>query len=158
MDLNKTIELSILEATQLMPSSGINPFTMVCLESKDFPEIFTPLYHHSPLLLFVLLKSDFSEEDLEDYAKKSKEYQTIPEINKNTFIKMFRAKFQDSNNIEQWKEMIASIAMGLLNHLVKTKDIYFDPINIDLSDINKLLKFTSKNLKVSQIYNIYLIN
>lgn len=158
MELNELIKLSIAEATQLMPSTGASPFALVCLESKDFPDIVKKFRDVSQLLLFVLVKTDFSEEDIEDYAKKSKEYQTIPESNKDAFVQMFRLKCQKSQELKRWKEMVANIATGLILHVAKTKDIYFDPINVDLSDLKELSRFNEENLTAYQIYNTYLID
>lgn len=158
MELNKRIESSIVDIFPLMTSSGSWPFMMIQMERENLKELSIEPALKSSSLLLILLRTDFSDDDLLDYAKNTKEYSTLPAENRQAYLQMFKAKAQNPLEMARWVEMVTGLATGLVMQLARSRDVYFDAVEADLSEMDSLARFDSKNLKAYQLFNAYLID
>ncbi|MBF6643881.1 MULTISPECIES: hypothetical protein [Chryseobacterium] len=158
MELSNRLDYLIDGISALMPSPGPWPFSIIKMKNIDFKESGLETTLTSEYQILVVLKSDFSAIDLVNYAKNSKEFLLMPSDKKEIYIELFANKINNASQMQQWTDMVVNIAIGLITYTAKRVDVYFSPVDEDLSEINNLQALSLYNLKAYQLFNAYHID
>lgn len=161
MNLKENTKIITEEALRLMPSSGTKPFRVVHLHSHQLPACLKTSAHLAESFMLVLLKKNFSEQEFVDYCVKSKEFLAMNEANRMNYLKVIRARIEKPLEMEQWKQMVADIATGLIMHQAKAENIYFKPLegyeNIEFEHTPETIPDSDHQL-IFRIYATYFID
>lgn len=158
MELDKTIDSIILDTYPLMPSSGTWPFTMIHIGHNKLSGLQMDKNLFAPFQLLVLKRTDFNNRDLLDYVTKSKEYQTIEDGLKNSFLEEYHKMIADENEFQQWTDRTTSLAIGLVIQTALQKGLQFSPIKTDLSVLDTHMGLEQEKLSAYQLFDIYQID
>lgn len=155
MGLEQIIDSSILDIFPLMPSTGAWPFTMVRIDRNELSglEMDKILFASSQLL--VLKRTDFTSEDLLDYAIKSKEYKNIPAPFRPGFLDNYNKIIDNVGTLQEWIDKTTNVAIGLVIQTALNKALQFTPVETDLSVLDTQMESGRKNLRAYQLFDVY---
>lgn len=138
-----------------MPSSGLWPVTVMRLTYEDFKGLsFKANFLSTQQLLFVI-RTDFSYEDLIDYVSKTAEYFSIPIDRQEEYLNYAVNKAKDDSNLINWSEKIACLSIGIAVQLSEDLNLCIEPIGEALSEIDRALNFSVRNIKAYRLFDIY---
>lgn len=119
----KNIDISALinGYRKLSPSYGINPYsvTEIELETLLFENNTDAVntLHPSTNLIAIGIWKDYSQSDLKDYIKSSKEFRYLDIERQESFLEFRLNQLSETKALEQWKINQATIAFGLLTSI-----------------------------------------
>jgi hypothetical protein len=125
----KNIDISALinRYRKLSPSYGIDPYSVTEIEIETLlfennTDVMNILNEYTNLIAIGIWQ-DYSQSDLEDYIKSSKEFEYLDIEQHTSFLEFRLNQLSETKVLEQWKINQATIAFGLLTSIA-TKEGY----------------------------------
>ena len=155
MKSQENIEILIEKIRLFMPSSGSWPVTVINIKRDELMGLsFEPDVLSAQQLLF-LIRTDFDRNDLIDYISNTEEFLSIPITRKDDYLNHYVKNVTDNSDIIKWSEKIASLSIGLAIQLSENLDLCIEPIEAELCELNNHFRFSHRNLKAYQLFDIY---
>ena len=155
MELEQIIDAVILDIFPLMPSTGTWPFTMVRVDRNKLSGLETDKILFASAQLLVLKRTDFTSEDLLDYAINSKEYNTLSVPLKSGFLENYNKMIDNEEELQEWMDKTISLAIGLVIQTALNKALQFTPVEANLSVLDTQMELGQKNLRAYQLFDVY---
>lgn len=153
-DLAEKIDSAILEIFPYMISTGVWPFVMLRIDQDVVSEYVDQSVLKSSSLLLFCLRNDFDKEDLLDFAKNSKEYNSLAYEYREPFLKSYLEKGNNPMVFSTWMESITGIGIGMAIQFGRINELTLEPTEINLEGIHLMPELQSKNLMAYQLFNV----
>lgn len=153
-DLAEKIDSAILEIFPYMISTGVWPFVMLRIDQDVVSEYVDQSVLKSSSLLLFCLRNDFDKEDLLDFAKNSKEYNSLAFEYREPFLKSYLEKGNNPMVFSTWMESITGIGIGMAIQFGRINELTLEPIEVNLEGIHLMPELQSNNLMAYQLFNV----
>lgn len=154
MTIQQRIDSLIPDIYPLLPSWGTCPFTVIRTTGKVLKGAATKPSLEPVSYLLVLSRTDFSVNDLLDYVKNSREYNSIDLDKRETFLEAYLGKAEDKAPLAQWRERITSMGLGVMIHLARNNGLSLTRVATSFISPEDLKMYRSNNLEPYQLFRV----